>query len=106
MKPKDLLTKYGMAYLLTSITLAAISYALCYVLVANGIDVAALLDKVGIKSTQMAASTGMYGIWCMVYDVWYMVYGVGCMVYGVWCMVYGVWYMVYGIWCMVYGIWC
>lgn len=57
-KPKDLFAKYGIAYLMTSITLALISYGLCYVLIANGVDVPKLLEKIGIESTQMAASTG------------------------------------------------
>lgn len=43
---KELLAKYGGAYLATSITLSLISFALCYALVAAGIDVQALLQKV------------------------------------------------------------
>ena len=57
-KPKDLFAKYGIAYLLTSISFAIISYALCYVLIANGVDVPKLLEKIGLESTQMAANTG------------------------------------------------
>lgn len=57
-KPKDLLAKYGMAYLGTSITLAIISYALCYVLISNGVDVAAVLERVGIRSTGAASNAG------------------------------------------------
>jgi hypothetical protein len=45
---KSLLQKYGIAYLATSIPLAAVSFALCYALVDHGVDVAALLAKVGI----------------------------------------------------------
>ena len=37
--------RYGSAYLVTSITFAVISYALCYFLVDSGVDVAALLAK-------------------------------------------------------------
>lgn len=48
--------RYGIAYLATSITLAIISYALCYALVANGIDVASLLAKVGINASGAAAT--------------------------------------------------
>lgn len=46
---KDLLAKYGSAYLITSITLSIISFTLCYVLIDGGVDVAALLAKVGIE---------------------------------------------------------
>ena len=61
-KPQDLLAKYGIAYLATSITLAIISYAICYALVSNGIDVSALLEKVGIQSSAVAANTGTFAI--------------------------------------------
>jgi hypothetical protein len=47
---KSLLKKYGIAYLATSIPLAIISFAICYVLVDNGVDVGALLAKIGIES--------------------------------------------------------
>lgn len=43
---KELLAKYGGAYLATSITLSLISFALCYALISAGIDVQALLQKV------------------------------------------------------------
>jgi Protein of unknown function (DUF1279) len=61
-KPSDLLKKYGIAYLATSITLAIISYALCYVLVSNGVDVASLLEKVGITASETASNAGTAGI--------------------------------------------
>lgn len=57
-RPQDLLKKYGTAYLATSITLAIISYAICFLLVSNGIDVSSLLEKIGIESTAAAANTG------------------------------------------------
>ena len=57
-KPKDLLAKYGIAYLATSIALAIISYGLCYVLISNGVDVAAVLERVGIRSTGAASNAG------------------------------------------------
>jgi len=47
---KSLLAKYGIAYLATSIPLAAISFTICYFLVDAGVDVAALLGKVGIEA--------------------------------------------------------
>lgn len=43
---KELLAKYGGAYLATSITLSLISFALCYALIQAGVDVQALLQKV------------------------------------------------------------
>ena len=58
LKPKDLLAKYGIAYLATSITLAIISYAICYALISNGVDVASILEKIGIQSTSTASSAG------------------------------------------------
>lgn len=61
-KASDLLKKYGIAYLATSITLAIISYAICFVLVSTGVDVSALLEKVGIKATESAANVGTAGI--------------------------------------------
>jgi len=45
---KSLLKKYGVAYLATSIPLALVSFAICYVLVDNGVDVQGLLMKIGI----------------------------------------------------------
>jgi hypothetical protein len=43
---KELLAKYGGAYLATSITLSLISFALCYALINAGVDVQDLLGKV------------------------------------------------------------
>lgn len=61
-KPQDLLRKYGPAYLVTSIVLAIISYALCYLMIAIGVDVTSLLEKVGVKSSAAAANTGTAAI--------------------------------------------
>lgn len=61
-KPQDLLRKYGPAYLVTSIFLAVISYALCYLLISTGVDVMSILEKVGIKSSAAAANTGTAAI--------------------------------------------
>lgn len=47
---KELLKKYGVAYLATSIPLALVSFAICYTLVNNGVDVQGLLTKVGIET--------------------------------------------------------
>jgi hypothetical protein len=57
-KPGDLLKKYGSAYLATSISLAIVSYSICYVLVSNGVDVASLLEKVGIQGSSTAENAG------------------------------------------------
>lgn len=43
---KELLAKYGGAYLATSIALSIISFSLCYALISVGVDVQALLQKV------------------------------------------------------------
>lgn len=59
---KDLLTQYGAAYLLTSIPLAIVSFTLCYVLVDNGVDVSALLAKVGINVSGGAEKAGTVAI--------------------------------------------
>lgn len=47
---KALLKKYGSAYLVTSISFAVVSFSLCYALVSAGVDVAALLGKLGIDA--------------------------------------------------------
>mmetsp|Transcript_26248 Transcript_26248/g.62153 ORF Transcript_26248/g.62153 Transcript_26248/m.62153 type:complete len:195 (-) Transcript_26248:697-1281(-) len=60
--PKELLAKYGSAYLVTSITLSLISFSLCYVLVDHGVDVAALLAKIGIEANSKAETAGTVAI--------------------------------------------
>ena len=55
---KDLLAKYGVAYLATSIPLAAVSFGLCYLLVDNGVDVAGLLSNVGINVGESGEKAG------------------------------------------------
>lgn len=62
MLAKELLKKYGIAYLTTSITLALISFSLCYVLVSQGVDVASLLEKVGINVDSTGESAGTIAI--------------------------------------------
>lgn len=59
---KDMFMKYGVVYLATSIFLSIISYSLCYTLVSNGVDVASLLAKVGIKGTSVASGAGTAAI--------------------------------------------
>ena len=59
---KDLLAKYGIAYLATSIPLAAVSFGLCYLLVDNGVDVAGLLSNVGIDAGESGEKAGTVAI--------------------------------------------
>lgn len=59
---KSLLKKYGIAYLATSIPLAIVSFSLCYLLVDNGVDIGALLSKVGIESTGTTDKAGTVAI--------------------------------------------
>ena len=59
---KSLLKKYGIAYLATSIPLAIVSFGICYVLVDNGVDVGALLSKVGIETSDAADKAGTFAI--------------------------------------------
>ncbi|XP_008799683.1 uncharacterized protein LOC103714270 [Phoenix dactylifera] len=59
---KELLAKYGGAYLVTSITLSLISFALCYVLVSAGIDVQALLNKVGFATDETGGKVGTFAL--------------------------------------------
>jgi len=55
---KELLKKYGSAYLITSISLSLVSFGLCYLLVSAGLDVSALLAKVGIEVTNNSEKLG------------------------------------------------
>jgi hypothetical protein len=52
---KDLLKRYGTAYLATSITLALISFAFCYLAIDAGVDVPRLLARVGIQISSDSA---------------------------------------------------
>ena len=58
----DLLKRYGPAYLLTSVAFAATSYAACYVAVSRGVNVAALLGRVGMKATVANEKVGRASI--------------------------------------------
>ena len=44
---KDLLAKYGVAYIGTSVALSLVSITVCYLLINSGVDMPALLEKVG-----------------------------------------------------------
>ncbi|KAG7568207.1 hypothetical protein ISN45_Aa04g010400 [Arabidopsis thaliana x Arabidopsis arenosa] len=59
---KELLAKYGGAYLATSITLSLISFSPCYVLVTSGVDVQALLLKVGISTNETGEKVGAFAL--------------------------------------------
>ncbi|KAM7496966.1 hypothetical protein LguiA_021380 [Lonicera macranthoides] len=59
---KELLAKYGGAYLATSITLSLISFTLCYVLISSGVDVQALLQKVGISPSETGEKVGTFAL--------------------------------------------
>ncbi|XP_020214260.1 uncharacterized protein LOC109798750 [Cajanus cajan] len=59
---KELLAKYGGAYLATSITLSLISFALCYALISAGIDVQSLLQKVGISTDATGEKVGTFAL--------------------------------------------
>lgn len=55
---KELLARYGGAYILTSVTLSAISFGLCYALIGNGVNVPSLLEKVGMQSGETGETVG------------------------------------------------
>ena len=59
---KSLLKKYGIAYLATSIPLALLSFCICYVLVDNGVNVAGLLENVGIQVSGASEKAGTFAI--------------------------------------------
>lgn len=59
---KDLLKRYGSAYLITSITFAIISFSLCYALVSAGVDVASLLSRIGLSVSDTNEKVGTVAI--------------------------------------------
>ena len=59
---KDLLKRYGSAYLLTSVSFAIVSFAACYALVNAGVDVAGLLGKVGLTVSDTGERVGTFAI--------------------------------------------
>lgn len=66
---KELLAKYGGAYLATSITLSLISFSLCYALISAGVDVQALLQKVR-SSNQISYEASFYYFLSPTYNDW------------------------------------
>lgn len=59
---KSLLKRYGIAYLATSIPLALVSFAICYLLVDNGIDVSGLLKNIGIEAGDAGEKAGTFAL--------------------------------------------
>ncbi|KAG9455028.1 hypothetical protein H6P81_007932 [Aristolochia fimbriata] len=59
---KELLAKYGGAYLATSISLSIVSFTLCYLLISAGVDVASLLQKVGITASETGEKVGTFAL--------------------------------------------
>eukprot|EP00316_Scyphosphaera_apsteinii_P003628 CAMPEP_0119303840 /NCGR_PEP_ID=MMETSP1333-20130426/5217_1 /TAXON_ID=418940 /ORGANISM="Scyphosphaera apsteinii, Strain RCC1455" /LENGTH=98 /DNA_ID=CAMNT_0007306611 /DNA_START=227 /DNA_END=523 /DNA_ORIENTATION=- len=61
-KAGDLLKQYGGAYLLTSTSLAAVSFSFCYFAISNGVDIASLLQRVGIEVSATSETVGTVGL--------------------------------------------
>jgi hypothetical protein len=59
---KDLLKRYGSAYLITSISFAIVSFTACYALVSSGVDVPALFSRVGIEVGNTGERVGTFAI--------------------------------------------
>jgi hypothetical protein len=63
---KDLLTRYGSAYLITSISFAIVSFGICYALVNAGVDVPALLNpilgKFGLQPSDTSEKMGTFAV--------------------------------------------
>ncbi|KAJ3675127.1 hypothetical protein LUZ60_004169 [Juncus effusus] len=59
---KELLAKFGWAYLATSIFLSIISFSLCYLLVSAGIDVQSFLNKIGFATDETGGKVGTFAL--------------------------------------------
>ena len=59
---KKLLKRYGGAYLITSISLSLVSITICYVLVSAGMDVASILDAIGLGAYNNGEKVGTFAI--------------------------------------------
>lgn len=55
---KNMLKRYGVAYLLTSISFSIISFATMYALVSRGVDVQAILAAIGLNATAWKGKAG------------------------------------------------
>lgn len=61
-KAADLIKRYGIAYLLCSISLSLCSFSLIYMLVSHGVDVPTLLGRVGISLGSRFEQLGTVGV--------------------------------------------
>ncbi|GMH37744.1 hypothetical protein BSKO_05617 [Bryopsis sp. KO-2023] len=61
-KAKELLKKYGSAYLITSISFAIVSFSICYALVSAGVDVRSLLGNFGLEVGSTGERVGTVAI--------------------------------------------
>ena len=59
---KKLLKRYGSAYLITSISLSLVSITICYVLVSAGVDVASILEAIGLGVSASSEKVGTFAI--------------------------------------------
>lgn len=59
---KELLKRYGGAYLATSLSLSLVSFGLCYALVQAGVDVPIVLDKIGIHVNGTGEKVGTFAL--------------------------------------------
>lgn len=59
---KQLLAQYGSAYLITSISFAIVSFAACYAAVSAGVDVGALLSRMGLSVSDTSEKVGTFAI--------------------------------------------
>jgi len=59
---KDLLKRYGSAYLITSISLSLVSITVFYLLIDNGVDVAALLARIGLEVSGTSEKVGTFAL--------------------------------------------
>ena len=59
---KDLLKRYGSAYLITSISLSLVSITVFYILIDNGVDVAALLARIGLEVSSTSEKVGTFAL--------------------------------------------
>lgn len=59
---KQLLKRYGSAYLITSISFAIVSFTACYALVSAGVDVANILGRIGLNVTDTSERVGTAAI--------------------------------------------
>ena len=57
-KAGELFKRYGPAYMLTSTSLALVSYAGCYAAVSRGVNVAALLSRFGMAASASSEKVG------------------------------------------------